>query len=101
MAKQYEIKDEVITIEAGVAQADALEIDSPIIELMPSTISDKGIELGMFYTYMQGTVKNERHIVHSIPIEDLNESELAAVLAITEKAHERLLAMYPNATLIK
>ena len=96
MAQQYK-NNGLIVIAKGLAQPDPLEIDSPIIELEPSTISGEGVNLGMKYTYQQGTVNTERNVNHFIPMEDMNEEEIAAILLVNEMANKRLLKMYPNA----
>lgn len=86
----------VITIPAGLAQVDDLEIDSPIVELQPSTIADAGVTLVVLYTYMQGTVERKLSLNHFIPIEDLNPVELDAVVTVKTLGETRLANMYPG-----
>ena len=100
MAKEYK-NNGIIIIEAGLAQADALEIDSPIIELEPSTISGEGVSLGMRYTYMQGSLEAIRVVNHFVPMSEMDEEEIAAIILVNEMANKRLLKMYPEAILIE
>ena len=91
----------IITIPAGIAQADELKIDSPIVELQPSTISNEGVTFGILYTYMQGSIEQKLSLNHFIPNAELEVEELKAIEDIIIKASQRLFKMYPNAKAVE
>lgn len=89
----------IITLPAGMAQADELEIDSPEIEIMTGHQSGNGVdgqanvEIGVRYTYMQGSVEIEREATRGFIWDDLNDDQKTAIQTLTIEAWKLLLSI--------
>jgi len=71
----------IVTIPAGIAQADELQIDSPTIELLSGRQEGNGnageanIVLGILYTFQQGAIEQKMFLERSFTWDELADAQ--------------------------
>lgn len=93
----------IVTIPAGIAQADEMKIDSPEVEILGArqirgnTIDEVNVMLEVLYTWKQGDVDNNRRVERPFLWSELSDEQKAIIGEMITEGWKLLLSIPDHA----